>query len=107
MKKLRTERLQSGMVVAKDIIDITGMLLVAKGATLNEQLITRLSKRGVDLVWIENNEEETSLNPLEIEKVKKQIAENLNKRFRLVIQDPIMGGLKGKILEYLIERRAE
>lgn len=50
MKKLRTDQLQSRVVVAKDIMDITGKLLAAKGVTLSEQFIPRLSQRGVDLV---------------------------------------------------------
>ncbi len=107
MKKLRTDQLQSGMVVAKDIIDITGKLLVAKGVTLSEQLIPRLNQRGVDLVWVESDEEEVPLSPEEIEGIKKNIAEDLDKRFRLVAQDPIMNGLKEKIFEYLVERRTE
>jgi len=107
MKKLRTDQLQSGMVVAKDIMDITGKLLVAKGVTLSEQLIPRLSQREVDFVWVESDEEEISLSPKEIERIKEEIRENLDKRFRLVAQDPIMSGLKEKILGYLIERRTE
>ena len=107
MKKLRTDQLQPGMVVAKDIMDITGKLLVAKGVTLSEQLIPRLSQRGVDLVWVESDEEEISLSPKEIERIKEEIRENLDKRFRLVAQDPIMSGLKEEILGYLIERRTE
>ena len=107
MKKLRTDQLQPGMVVAKDIMDITGKLLVAKGVTLSEQLIPRLSQRGVDLVWVESDEEEISLSPKEIERIKEEIRENLDKRFRLVAQDPIMSGLKEKIIGYLIERRTE
>jgi len=107
MKKLRIELLQSGMVVAKDIMDITGKLLVAKGVTLSEQLIPRLSQRGVDLVWVESDEEEDPFSPEEIAEIKRRIGEELDKRFRLVAQDPIMSGLKEKILGYLIERRTE
>jgi len=107
MRKLRTDQLQPGMVVAKDIMDITGKLLVAKGVTLSEKLIPRLSQREVDFVWVESDEEEISLSPKEIERIKEEIRENLEKRFHLVAQDPIMRGLKERMFDYLVERRIE
>jgi len=107
MRKLRTDQLQPGMVVAKDIMDITGKLLVAKGVTLSEKLIPRLSQREVDFVWVESDEEEISLSPKEIERIKEEIRENLEKRFHLVAQDPIMRGLKERMFDYLVERRTE
>ena len=107
MKKLRTDQLQSGMVVAKDIMNIAGKLLVAKGVTLNEPLISRLVQREIDIVWVKSDEEEISLSPKEIEGIKEEIREDLDKRFRLVAQDPIMKGLKERMFDYLVERRTE
>ena len=107
MKKLRTDQLQSGMVVAKDIMDITGKLLVAKGVTLNEPLISRLAQREIDIVWVKSDDQEVSLSPKEIAGIKEEIKEDLDKRFSLVAQDPIMRGLKERMFDYLVERRTE
>ncbi len=107
MKRLRTTELQPGMVVAKVVTDIAGRILVAEGVTLNEGLISRLCQRDVDVVWVKGDGEEGSLSPEEIERTKEKIQEDLDRRFRLVIEDPLMGGLKDRIFDYLVRREGE
>jgi len=107
MKKLRTEQLQPGMVVAKDILDITGKLLVVEGTTLDEPLIPRLAHRGVDVAWVKSDEEEIAPTQEEKERIIKEIREDLDKRFHLVAQDPIMRGLRKRIFDYLVRKKTE
>lgn len=107
MKKLKTDQLQPGMAVAKDILDISGNLLVAEGVILNGPLISRLAQREIDLVWVKSDEEEIPLTQEEKEKITEEIKEDLDKRFHLVAEVPLMKGLKERIFDYLVRKRTE
>ncbi|MBI4244365.1 MAG: hypothetical protein HY606_09775 [Planctomycetes bacterium] len=49
---------QEGDVLAQNVMDFTGNLLVNKGAKLTQQLILQLQSRGIRKVIIESNDPE-------------------------------------------------
>ena len=57
MIRVKSEALQSGMVVARDVKNIDGMLLVPSGCELSERQINILQAWGVTEVEVEAGEE--------------------------------------------------
>lgn len=55
MIRVKTEALQAGTVVARDVKNIDGMLLVPSGCELTERQINILQAWGVDEVEVEAN----------------------------------------------------
>lgn len=54
MRKIRTEFLREGMIIAKPVYDAKGRLLLAEGIVLNETFIRRLSEMGIGSLYIDD-----------------------------------------------------
>ncbi|MGB9792865.1 MAG: HD-GYP domain-containing protein [Thermacetogeniaceae bacterium] len=54
MRKIRTEFLREGMVIARPVFDARGRLLLAEGIVLNETFIKRLSEMGIGSLYIDD-----------------------------------------------------
>ena len=55
MQRISVSNLQPGMVVARNIYDSSGMLLLASGFSLNQKFVEGLIQLGIGSIYIENN----------------------------------------------------
>ncbi|TVR53285.1 MAG: hypothetical protein EA425_03625 [Puniceicoccaceae bacterium] len=56
MALLKTEELEPGMVLEREVVNLDGQILFASGATLNDRQISILKSWGVDRVQIEGGQ---------------------------------------------------
>ncbi len=81
-----------GLTLAKDIENIDnpdGPPICGKGVVLNESLIGRLKHMGIQSITVEGHPVK-----MEGEKTLAEMLEILDKRFKKVIDDPLMKKLK-------------
>jgi hypothetical protein len=64
MLRIKSELLQKGMVVANDVKNIDGMLLIPAGCTLTERQINILQAWGVAEIEIQNSDAIGDTDPL-------------------------------------------
>lgn len=110
--------LQAGMIVARDVIDQRGAMLMQNGAALTSQMIEILKKRGIEEVLITTPEEEskrratqaleaatirarreTALTAKATEKLNIALA-MLDEQFMGMNEDEIMVAVKTAAVEY-------
>lgn len=58
MQKISVDEVASGAIIAKDIFNIDGVMLIPKGAVLRGDFVQRLEEIGVNEVFIEDEEAE-------------------------------------------------
>lgn len=68
----------AGMVLAAEVCDQGGKVLLAKGATLSETLLAALRRRGVESVRIEDG----SMSAEELEAERERVAARLAQLYR-------------------------
>ena len=93
MLRKKLSELEEGTVLADDVKDDSGRLLIVKGTRLSESLISRLQRIGVIFVYIES-EENFSLTDEEddhlFEKEFQEIEARVNKKFEAFCEHPVM-----------------
>jgi hypothetical protein len=94
MRRIGTDNLQAGMVVAKPITNDSGMVMLSEGTALTESLIKRLGKMEVDYIFIEGEALDA--------KSKEELLAGLETRFRKTENEKYMGQIK-KVLKARIE----
>jgi len=60
---MRIENAQSGMILAQDVLDDYGNLLLEKGIALTESYIDRLKRLGIRTLWVEDTQADALKNP--------------------------------------------
>ncbi len=63
MKRVRVSDLRPGMKTAEDVLSYNNQMIVPKGSTLDDKMITRLEFYSVLAVRISDEEEEVEDNP--------------------------------------------
>lgn len=64
MKLISTEKLKSGMIVARPIISDAGILLLNSDVILNERLIELIKRRGIPFLYVKDDRIDTDVKPL-------------------------------------------
>ncbi len=96
-------RLKSGMVLAKPVHSLHGVLLLDKGDELTEKNIWMLKSWGVSQIWLEGgHEEKKDLQPEN--KIKPSIREELREKFSGVLEDHVMAEIMRAAGEQLEKR---
>ncbi len=100
MQKIPFSLAQPGMILARDVIRAdkpNGPPICGKGLVLTESLIERLANLEVQSITVHGN-------PLGIDGVKtlEEDLESLERRFRLVSDDPLAEKLKNVYRDYLV-----
>lgn len=93
MLKIPIDRAKAGMILAKDLINEAGIVVVPAGKELTESLINKLSRMNIDVIYVEG---EVSLPPKEI------VFSELEKRFQK-INDNLTLLVKQALKEHLEE----
>ncbi|MCM8824076.1 MAG: hypothetical protein NC822_05345 [Candidatus Omnitrophica bacterium] len=103
--KKRIDDLKEGVVLAKDIVNENGLLLVAKGTSLDEKLLSLLKDRGVKWVYVNVNIRELDQPlPKELEEEYKNIEERIDKKFKEFGDHYVMQKIAHSAKEYLKTR---
>ncbi len=103
MKKVvvkKVSELEPGDCLSKDVNDRNGNMLMAAGATVSEKMISMLEARTIDYVLIE---QEVTISKEERERLERHIAERLDRKFALVVNDPDMMTLREAIRELMLK----
>ena len=83
MKRVVTEELTVGMILAKPVTNSTGMVVLPVGAELDEATLSRLQRLGLISVFVEGDAGDASGKTL------VELEAELEHRFRRVVDDPI------------------
>lgn len=100
-KVLPLDQAQPGMLLAAEVCDPSGAVLLAAGAELTEALLPSLARRGVKQVQVEVEE---TLSPEELAARREETARRLDRLFRHEGDDPLMDRLKAAVLSYRLRR---
>lgn len=106
MKKVASDNIQDGMVLAREVCGPSGNILVNKGTTLSAGLGRRLANWGIPLVFIEGDEEVAEAEAaagLTPEELKTQ----LMKKFSRCADHPIMKNIFVAAYQYRLQTRNE
>jgi len=83
MKRVVLEELLPGMVLAKAIMNATGLPVVPAGAELDSPIIARLASLGLTSIYVEGESGDRNGKTL------AELQADLEHRFRSVNQDPV------------------
>ena len=100
MQKLPIDLAEPGMVLAKPIINDTGMQLCAEETVLTDSIIARLKKMQILHVTLKGNPVDSGARQASNEESVKE----LNDRFSKIKNDPLMDKLKAAIQKALVDR---
>lgn len=105
MPRARSEQLKEGMVVARDVMNIDGMLLVSTGTILTGRQIGILQTWGVTEIEVEGAHESQNADPLASLPPEKlaQITAELKARFW---QSGEMSPAQAEIFNLMLYRQA-
>ena len=99
-ESIKLTECSEGVQLAEAVIDEKGMLLVAEGTILNDKLIQRLVSKNIDTICVmvdeQISDEEKNLR-------RQQLEEQITKRFRKVISEPLMLAFRDALINYRSE----
>ncbi|MHC4662753.1 MAG: hypothetical protein ACYS8W_13815 [Planctomycetota bacterium] len=98
MKQISIDKVTEGMVTAKPVTDARGNLLIKEGFTLDATWVERLRNRGVQIIWVEAEGDETP------QASEPEIRAKLDAVFADVIRDDLMLKIKGAVYKFLVKR---
>jgi len=105
MPRVKTESLQSGMVVAGDVKNLHQMLLIPAGATLTDRQINILQAWGISEVEVQaaggESSENASLSPHSPQEIAELTAEIKQRFWQPNENHPV----NAEILRLMLERR--
>lgn len=92
MPRILIDQVQQGMRLSRPITNDAGLLLFSEGTILTETHINRLKEMGLTSIYVEGDN--TPKVPLE------EALKNIEERFSLNREDPLMIMLKRALIEY-------
>ncbi len=95
MRRVGSEKLEPGMILAKPILMKNGMVLFGEGTELTENYIERIRSMAVEAIQIEGSAPSTES--------REKLLADLEARFRPVEQQPHMSLLKRLVEEHITE----
>lgn len=98
-RRVALEQAPTGARLALDVCDAAGLILVAAGTEIDEELRALLLRRGVSKVYIE-----TPISAEEAAVQRRKIAQHLARLFRLCHEDPVMRRLHDEVLAHRLEQ---
>jgi len=92
MPEITIDKAKPGMLVLKQVENDKGMVLLPAGSVLNEALIARLTKWGVQSVSCQSDSsDDQSASPESQPKaLDEEVTKRLEKRFLPIMDDPVM-----------------
>lgn len=107
-KSLPIDEVNAGMVLARELRDAHGSVLLPAQSTLTDATIAALMRRGIDSVTIEYeeavSEAELALQQAELALQRERRAKRLTHLFRLCGTDDANGSLHRLVSQYRLEQ---
>ncbi len=101
MKKVPVEKIEKGMVLARDIRTGSGNILLGSDSNLTPAMGRRLRNWGVSFVYVQGEEESTK-EYHEESPAPHEIRKHLEHKFSDVKQDPFMQQIFNAVYRYRI-----
>jgi hypothetical protein len=86
----------AGMVLSEAVLDSHGGILLPSAAVLTDAMLTSLRRRGIDTVWVVNND----ISEEDLKAEREHIEQRLTSLFRRCHADRASGALLQRITEY-------
>lgn len=86
----------AGMVLADDVLDARGGVLLPKATALTDAMLTALQRRGIDTIHVVND----AISEEELRAERERVQQRLAKLFRKCGSDRTAGILLQRITEY-------
>jgi hypothetical protein len=99
MKKTASEKVEDGMVLAREVTGAAGNILVNKGRVLTAALGRRLNNWGIPFVYIEG-EEATAAPAAPRDATPEALKSQLLNRFSNCIDNPLMKKIFVAVYQY-------
>ena len=105
MASLELKELRPGLVVAKQVKDLHGVLLIQEGTVLTEKNVLLLKSWGVDRVWVlEDPDEEKIIEKNPSGENAEIVEREVHQKFLDVLDDPVMVEIM-RVAKIQLERR--
>jgi hypothetical protein len=106
MKMIKIDDCADGMVLAKDVKNDSGGILLPRGSVLRTGTLASLKKHGVSRLVIEEetNKSMPAFSREEIEKAEEMYREVVEQRFVNPAADPMVQALFKAVLEHTAQR---
>jgi hypothetical protein len=103
MKKITSDQVEDGMVLAREVCGSSGNILLNKGTVLSSAMGRRLTNWGISQVYVEGEEvaiaEEAAPNL-----TPQELKSNLMKKFSNCIEHPLMKQLFVAVYQYSLQK---
>jgi hypothetical protein len=96
-RQLPVAGVEPGAVLARDVLDVHGGRLLARGARLTPELLGTLRRRGIEQVVVVA---EAGLSDAQRDALRAR----MDRRFRCVQGQPLMDALKAMVLAYRLDQ---
>lgn len=99
MKRVPVDKIENGMILAKEVRGRSGNVLLNKGVVLNSFMGKRLKNWDIVFLYVEGESDapeetsETQISP-------REVKESLEKKFSLVMHDPVMKHVFAAVYQY-------
>jgi hypothetical protein len=100
-KSISVDTVESGTVLAKDVVGQKGNLIVGKGVELTDRMIAHLKRLGVKKVFIETEEEAVQVDPERARVLIGELEGVLDSRFRKVKHITVMKELRDILFDHM------
>ena len=97
MKKVTTDELQIGMIIARKVENDSGMVLLPEGIELTEAHIGRLKKWGIKEIYVEGEDAGSGEEIVGDIQISDEFLDILDHKFEKVKDDPIMQSIYNAI----------
>ena len=105
MASLDLKELRPGLIVAKQVKDLHGVLLIQEGTVLTEKNVLLLKSWGVDRVWVqEDPHEEKSTEKNAAGEMAEIVEREVNQKFLDVLDEPVMVEIM-RVAQIQLEKR--
>jgi len=91
MKHIDLKDAAPGMIIAEEVTDGSGNVLLKVGTELSERTPELLEKRGVDKVFIES--EADHISPEQLQEETRKLAKRMSELFKGRLDDAVMAGI--------------
>jgi hypothetical protein len=109
MKVIKTADAVEGTVLAKDVRNSTGQVLIHSGVVLTPEILATLIKRGISQMTVQEDgdNEAAEITDADVEKAKEICHEVVRQRFSNPDSDPMTQLLFRAALEHSARRMAQ
>lgn len=95
-KEVDLDDAEPGMVLSEAVLDVHGSVLLPVAATLTESMLTALRRRGIDSIFVVNDD----ISEEELKAERERVQLRLTRLFRHCGTDGACGALLQQINEY-------